>query len=39
VSKIYWVLLPLDVILGLALEAGYTKKLSDTYLGTSVILA
>ncbi len=36
ISKIYWVLLLLDVILGLALEPGYTKKFSDRYLGTSV---
>ena len=36
-SKIYWVLLLLDVILGLALEMGYMKKLSDKYLGTSVV--
>lgn len=36
VSKIYWVLLLLDVILGLALETGYTKKFSDKYLGTKV---
>jgi len=35
-SKINWVLLLLDVILGLALEAGYTKKFSDRYLRTSV---
>jgi uncharacterized RDD family membrane protein YckC len=36
-SKINWVLLLLDVILGLALEAGYTKKFSDRFLRTSVI--
>jgi uncharacterized RDD family membrane protein YckC len=35
-SKINWVLLLLDVILGLALEAGYKKKFSDRYLGTNV---
>lgn len=35
-SKINWVLLLLDVILGLALEVGYTRKLSDRFLGTSV---
>lgn len=35
-SKINAVLLLLDVILGLALEAGYTKKFSDRYLRTSV---
>lgn len=36
VSKINWVLLLLDVILGLALEIGYTKKFSDRFLGTTV---
>ena len=35
-SKINAVLLLLDVILGLALEVGYTKKFSDRYLGTRV---
>jgi uncharacterized RDD family membrane protein YckC len=35
-SKINWVLLLLDVILGLALEVGYSKKFSDRFLGTSV---
>ena len=35
-SKINWVLLLLDVILGLALETGYRRKFSDRYLGTSV---
>ncbi len=39
ISKINWVLLLLDVILGLALEAGYTKKFSDRFLGTSVAQA
>jgi len=38
-SKINWVLLLLDVILGLALEVGYRKKFSDRYLGTSVTQA
>jgi len=38
-SKINAVLLLLDVILGLALEVGYTKKFSDRYLGTSVTQA
>ena len=37
VSKIYWVLLLLDVVLGLALDMGYTRKLSDKFLGTSVV--
>ncbi len=35
-SKINWVLLLLDVILGLALEVGYTRKFSDRFLRTSV---
>jgi uncharacterized RDD family membrane protein YckC len=35
-SKINWVLLLLDIILGLALETGYRKKFSDRFLGTSV---
>ena len=38
-SKINGVLLLLDVILGLALEPGYTRKFTDRYLGTSVIQA
>jgi uncharacterized RDD family membrane protein YckC len=39
VSKIYWVLLLLDVIVGLALDPGYMKKFSDRFLGTSVTQA
>lgn len=35
-SKINWVLLLLDVILGLALETGYMRKFSDKFLGTKV---
>ncbi len=35
-SKINWLLLLLDVILGLALEKGYKKKFSDETLGISV---
>ncbi len=38
-SKIYWVLLLLDVVLGLALEVGYMRKFSDKFLGTSVVQA
>ncbi len=38
-SKINAVLLLLDVILGLALEVGYTKKFSDRYMRTTVIQA
>ena len=36
-SKIYWVLLLLDVVLGLATSKQYTQKLSDRLVGTSVI--
>ncbi len=36
-SKIYWVLLLLDVVMGLALEVGYMKKYSDRFLGTKVV--
>lgn len=36
ISKIYWVLLLLDVVLGLALETGYSKKYTDKYAGTTV---
>lgn len=38
-SKINAVLLLLDVVLGLALEVGYTKKFSDRYLRTTVVQA
>lgn len=36
ISKIYWVLLLLDVIVGLALDFGYMKRFSDKFLGTKV---
>lgn len=36
-SKIYWVLLLLDVVLGLATSKQYTQKLSDRFVGTSVV--
>ncbi|MDA4117152.1 MAG: hypothetical protein OK455_02290 [Thaumarchaeota archaeon] len=36
-SKVNWLLLLLDVIVGLALEIGYVKKFSDRFLGTKVI--
>ena len=39
ISKINWVLLLLDVIVGLALDVGYTRKFSDRFLGTSVATA
>lgn len=37
-SKIYWLLLLLDVIVGLALSKGYQQKWSDQFLGTNVVL-
>ena len=39
ISKIYWLLLLLDVIVGLALSKGYTQKYSDRFMGTSVVKA
>ena len=39
VSKIYWFLLLLDVIVGLALSKGYQQKYSDSLVGTSVVPA
>ncbi|HUI00722.1 MAG TPA: RDD family protein [Nitrososphaerales archaeon] len=36
ISKIYWILLLLDVVLGLATSKQYTQKLSDKFVGTSV---
>jgi uncharacterized RDD family membrane protein YckC len=37
VSKIYWLLLLLDVIVGLAVSKGYNQKYSDKLVGTSVV--
>jgi uncharacterized RDD family membrane protein YckC len=37
ISKIYWLLLLLDVIFGLAIQADYRQKLSDKYAGTVVV--
>ncbi|MGQ9781074.1 MAG: RDD family protein [Nitrososphaeria archaeon] len=37
ISKIYWLLLLLDVIIGLAIQVDYKQKLSDKYAGTVVI--
>jgi uncharacterized RDD family membrane protein YckC len=37
VSKIYWILLLLDVIVGLATSKKYTQKFSDRLVGTSVV--
>jgi uncharacterized RDD family membrane protein YckC len=36
-SKIYWLLLLLDVIVGLALSKGYQQKYSDQFMGTKVV--
>jgi len=38
-SKIYWLLLILDVIVGLAVSKEYNQKYSDHFLGTSVVHA
>jgi len=37
VSKIYWLLLLLDVIVGLATSKDYTQKFSDKLVGTKVV--
>ena len=37
VSKIYWLLLLLDIIIGLATTKEYTQKFSDRFAGTSVV--
>jgi uncharacterized RDD family membrane protein YckC len=37
ISKIYWLLLLLDVIVGLAVSKGYTQKYSDKVVGTEVV--
>jgi uncharacterized RDD family membrane protein YckC len=36
-SKIYWLLLFLDIIIGLATTKEYTQKFSDRFAGTSVV--
>ena len=38
-SKIYWLLLLLDVIVGLAVSKSYQQKYSDKFMGTSVVPA
>jgi uncharacterized RDD family membrane protein YckC len=38
-SKIYWLLLLLDIIVGLAISKGYQQKYSDKFMGTSVVPA
>ena len=37
ISKIYWLLLLLDVIVGLAVSKGYQEKYSDHLMGTRVV--
>jgi len=37
ISKIYWVLLILDVVVGLATSKDYTQKYSDRLVGTRVL--
>lgn len=36
-SKVYWILLLLDIIVGLATSKEYTQKFSDRFVGTSVV--
>lgn len=36
-SKLYWLLLILDIIVGLAVSKGYTQKYTDKLMGTSVV--
>ena len=38
-SKIYWLLILLDVIIGLAVSKGYQQKYSDHFMGTTVVRA
>lgn len=37
ISKIYWLLLLLDVVVGLAISKQYTQKYSDRLIGTEVV--
>lgn len=37
ISKIYWLLLLLDVVIGLAVTKGYQQKYSDHLMGTTVV--
>jgi uncharacterized RDD family membrane protein YckC len=39
VSKLYWLLLVLDVIVGLAVSKSYTQKYTDKLMSTSVVEA
>ncbi len=36
-SKLYWLLLLLDVVVGLATSKGYQQKYSDHFMGTTVV--
>jgi uncharacterized RDD family membrane protein YckC len=38
-SKIYWLLLLIDVLVGLGVSKGYQQKFSDHFLGTTVVKA
>jgi hypothetical protein len=37
INKIYWLLLLLDIVVGLAISKQYTQKFSDTVVGTEVV--
>jgi uncharacterized RDD family membrane protein YckC len=37
ISKIYWLLLLLDTVVGLATSKSYTRKFSDRFAGTEVV--
>ena len=37
ISKIYWILLLLDIVFGLATQADYKQKFSDKYVNTVVV--
>jgi len=37
ISKLFWLLLILDTIVGLAVSKGYTQKYADKLMGTSVV--
>jgi uncharacterized RDD family membrane protein YckC len=37
VSKLYWLLLILDIVVGLAVSKSYTQKYTDKLMGTSVV--
>jgi uncharacterized RDD family membrane protein YckC len=37
ISKVFWLLLLLDVVVGLATSKGYSQKYSDRFIGTDVV--